>query len=223
MQGYDHENVYFLENDLRMGYKLKQRFPEPVSKAEFIPRKVADTIPFSSKELPEILKRFAIKPRSVPAKIVEQTIKECEQPAMEGESKVCATSPESLIDFSVSKLGKKVQVFTTKVDDNSKEPSKLHEYKVAKGVKKIGESAVVCHRQNYMYAVFYCHKIKATRAYMVSLVGAGGTSANAVALCHRDTRLWNPQHVAFQILKVKPGTVPICHFVARDNLVWVPN
>lgn len=226
VNGYDHENVFFLENDLRAGQKLKQRFSEPVSKAKFIPRKVADNIPFSGKKLPEILKRFAIEPRSFQAEIVEQTIRDCEEPAVEGESKICATSPESLIDFSVSELGtKKVQVFTTEVvsADKSKDTSKLQEYTVAKGGRKIGDSAVVCHRQNYVYAVFYCHEIEATSAYMVSLVAADGTRANAVALCHRDTRLWNPQHVAFQMLKVKPGTVPICHFVARNNLVWVPN
>lgn len=181
MQGYDHENVFFLENDLRAGQKLKQLFSEPVSKAKFIPRKVADNIPFSSKNLPEILKRFAIEPRSVEAEIVEQTIKDCEEPAMEGESKICATSPESLIDFSVSKLGsKKVQVFTTEVvsADKSKDTSKLQRYTVAKGGQKIGDSAVVCHRQNYVYAVFYCHEIEATSAYTVSLVGADETRAN---------------------------------------------
>ena len=28
-------------------------------------------------------------------------------------------------------------------------------------------------------------------------------------------------HFAFQVLKVKPGTVPICHFLPNNNLVWV--
>ena len=34
----------------------------------------------------------------------------CETPCTAGEDGVCATSLESLVDFSVSKLGKNVQV-----------------------------------------------------------------------------------------------------------------
>ncbi|KAJ9702400.1 hypothetical protein PVL29_004235 [Vitis rotundifolia] len=71
------------------------------------------------------------------------------------------------------------------------------------------------------YAVFYCHKIPATRAYMVPLVGRDGTKAKAVAVCHTNTMEWNPKYLAFQQLKVKPGTAPICHFLPKDHIVWV--
>jgi hypothetical protein len=27
--------------------------------------------------------------------------------------------------------------------------------------------------------------------------------------------------LAFQMLKVQPGTVPICHFVPQDHVVWI--
>ncbi|CDP20906.1 unnamed protein product [Coffea canephora] len=57
---------------------------------------------------------------------------------------------------------------------------------------------------------------------MVNLVGADGAKVKAVAVCHRDTSAWNPRHLAFQLLKVKPGTVPICHFLPEDHIVWVP-
>ncbi|KAJ9183467.1 hypothetical protein P3X46_007313 [Hevea brasiliensis] len=67
--------------------------------------------------------------------------------------------------------------------------------------------------QNYACAVFYCHSTQTTRAYM----------AQAVAVCHTDTSAWNPKHLAFQVLKVKPGTVPACHFLPQDHAVWVPN
>jgi len=82
---------------------------------------------------------------------------------------------------------------------------------------------VACHNLDYAYAVFYCHKFTATKVYVVSLVGLDGTKANAVAVCHRDTSGWNPKHLAFQMLKVKPGTVPICHFLSEDEVVWVQN
>jgi hypothetical protein len=41
-------------------------------------------------------------------------------------------------------------------------------------------------------------------------------------VCHNDTSQWNPKHISFQILKVQPGTVPICHIiVTQDHVVWV--
>ncbi|PON42187.1 BURP domain containing protein [Parasponia andersonii] len=216
VQGGD-QGTYFVRKDLQEGQKMKLDFPKSQIKAKYLPRKVTESIPFSSNKLPEILNRFGIKPKSIQAELVKETIEECEEQAFEGEDKFCATSPESLIDFGVSKIGKKVKVFTTEVDKETKP----QDYNV-KGVEKIGDKSVVCHKINYVYGVFYCHEIQATKAFMVSLVGSDGTKAKAVALCHYDTKLWNPQHLAFQMLKVKPGTVPICHFLSRGNLVWVP-
>ncbi|KAL6986718.1 BURP domain protein rd22, partial [Sarracenia purpurea var. burkii] len=39
---------------------------------------------------------------------MEKSIKECEDTGIKGEEKYCATSLESMVDFSTSKLGKKV-------------------------------------------------------------------------------------------------------------------
>lgn len=93
------------------------------------------------------------------------------------------------------------------------------------GVKKLGEDdSVICHKQYYGYAVYYCHRIEATRSYGVSLVGdKDGSKVKASAICHYNTASWNPQHFAFKVLNVKPGTVPICHFLARETLVWLAN
>lgn len=72
-------------------------------------------------------------------------------------------------------------------------------------------------------AVFLCHTINKTTVYKVPLVGRDGTKANALAVCRKDTSGWKPKHTAFQIVKVKPGTLPICYFLVRDTLVWVSN
>ncbi|XP_052111649.1 BURP domain protein RD22 [Arachis duranensis] len=137
---------------------------------------------------------------------------------IKGEEKYCATSLESMVDFSTSKLGKNVDLVSTEI---SKE-TKLQSYKVAAGVKKInhGNKAVVCHKQNYPYAVFYCHKTETIMAFKVPLEGADGSRVKAAAVCHTDTSGWNPKHLAFQVLKVKPGT-PVCHFLPEDHVVWV--
>ncbi|XP_062020543.1 BURP domain-containing protein 3-like [Rosa rugosa] len=211
--------TFFLEKDLRLGKKMTLHFPKTTVAAEILPRKVAKSIPFSTNKLPQILNHFAVKPNSVEAEVIKQTIEDCEAPSIKGEDKYCATSLESLVDFTVSKLGKYVQVHSTEVENENKQ-----EYKIGKGaVQRIGDRSVVCHKQKYVYAVFYCHEIHSTRAYVVPLVGADGTKAEAVAVCHTDTRTWNNKHFAFQALKIKPGTLPICHFLPSGNLVWVPN
>jgi len=214
-------DLFFLEKDLKSGTKMNLYFTKTTnSKTTFLPRQVADKIPFSSEKMPEILDQFSVKSDTKDAEVMKKTVKLCEEPTIKGEEKYCATSLESMVDFSTSKLGKSVQPISTEVE---KETNKLQEYRVS-GVKKmVGAKSVACHNLDYAYAVFYCHKFTATKVYVVSLVGLDGTKANAVAMCHRDTSGWNPKHLAFQMVKVKPGTVPICHFLSEDEVVWVQN
>ncbi|KAL9443125.1 hypothetical protein AB3S75_016475 [Citrus x aurantiifolia] len=206
--------------DLHPGMKMNLHFTQTSNGATFLSRQAAKSTPFSSDKLPEIFNQFSVKPGSVEAEIMQNTIKECEDPGIKGEQKYCATSLESMIDFSTSKLGKSVQAISTEV----KKGTKMQTYTIAAGVKQMAaDKSVVCHKQNYPYAVFYCHATQTTRAYIVPLEGADGTKAKAAAVCHTDTSAWNPKHLAFQVLKVKPGTVPVCHFLPEDHIVWVPN
>lgn len=219
-QLHDDPNValFFLEKDLHPGTKLNLHFTKTSNQATFLPRQVADSTPFSSDKVDDILNRFNVKPDSKEAQIMKNTISECEEGGIKGEEKYCATSLESMVDFSTSKLGKNVEVVSTEVDKETG----LQKYTIAPGVKKLaGDKAVVCHKQNYPYAVFYCHKTETTKAYSVPLEGANGIRVKAVAVCHTDTSQWNPKHLAFQVLKVKPGTVPVCHFLPEDHVVWV--
>ncbi|KAG7972877.1 hypothetical protein I3843_07G203700 [Carya illinoinensis] len=221
-QLHDDPNValFFLEKDLHPGTKMNLLFTKDSNEASFLPRQVTESIPFSSNKLPEILNTFSVKPRSVEADMMENTIKLCEKPGIKGEEVYCATSLESMVDFSTSKLGKNVQAIST---EGGKE-SQMQKYTIVPGVKKMaGDKAVACHKQSYAYAVFYCHETSTTRAYLVPLVGDDGTKAKAVAICHTDTSAWNPKHLAFQVLKVKPGTVPVCHFLPEDHVVWTAN
>ncbi|PNY14065.1 BURP domain-containing protein [Trifolium pratense] len=187
----------------------------------FLSREVANSIPFSSNkvEMENILNHFSIKQGSKECEFVKNTIGYCEGQDMKGEVKTCVTSLESMVDFATLKLGNNVEAVSTEVNKETK----LQEYVIAKGVKKLGEDnkVVVCHKVNYPYAVFYCHKIDATNAYSVPMEGVDGSRVKAVAVCHTDTSQWNPKHFAFQFLKVQRGTVPICHFFTQEHVVWV--
>ncbi|CAK7353376.1 unnamed protein product [Dovyalis caffra] len=220
-QLHDDPNValFFLEKDMHPGKMMNLQFTENTNTATFLPRQVADSIPFSSNKLPEIYSEFSVKPGSMEAEVMKDTIKECENPGIKGEEKYCATSLESMIDFSTSTLGKNVQAISTEVENQTQ----MQKYTIKTGVEMMaGETSVACHKQNYAYAVFYCHATHTTRAYTIPLEGADGTKAKAVAVCHTDTSAWNPKHLAFQVLNVKPGTVPVCHFLPQDHVVWVP-
>ncbi|XP_061336497.1 BURP domain protein RD22-like [Gastrolobium bilobum] len=220
-QLHDNPNValFFLEKDLHHGTKYNLHFTEISNAATFLPRSVSDSIPFSSNKVDNIFNKFSVNPESEEAEIMKNTISECEEPAIRGEEKLCVTSLESMVDFSTSKLGNNVEAVSTEVNKETE----LQQYSIAKGVKKIGgeDKGVVCHKQNYPYAVFYCHKTDTTRAYSVPMEGADGSRIKAVAVCHTDTSQWNPKHLAFQVLKVQPGTVPVCHFLPQDHVVWV--
>lgn len=219
-QLHDNPNValFFLEKDLYAGNKMSLHFSKATNEEEtFLPRQLADALPFSSNKLPEIYSEFAVKPDSVEAEAIKKTIQECEQTGIKGEEKFCATSLESMVDFSTSKLGKDVEAVSTDADSAERKV-----YRIEAVTKKPSDKpVVVCHKQEYAYAVFYCHKTDTTVAYDVSLVGAGGSKADAVAVCHRDTAEWNPKHLAFQVLTVKPGTVPVCHYLPENHIVWV--
>ncbi|CAL8996856.1 unnamed protein product [Prunus brigantina] len=216
--------IFFLEKDMRPGTTLNYQFLRNSNTATFLPRESAQSIPFSSNKLPEIFNHFSVKPTSVEAKTIKETIEECEAPGLKGEEKYCATSLESMVDFSTSKLGtRNVEAISTEILEKGATMS-VHNYTTMPGLKKLaGDKVVVCHKENYPYAVFYCHAIKQTAAYVLSLKGDGGEKVKAVTICHLDTSEWNPEHLSFQILNVKPGTIPICHFISTDAIAFVPN
>ncbi|XP_042486837.1 BURP domain protein RD22-like isoform X2 [Macadamia integrifolia] len=212
--------LFFKEEDLHPGTTMSLHFTKTTPGATFLPRQEAESVPFSSNKFSDILHQFSVKPGSKEAQTMKKTIQDCEEPAMEGEEKYCATSLESMIDFSTSKLGSNnVQAISTEFE---KEETQKQQYTITGDIQKMAsDEAVVCHDQPYVYAVFYCHSSYSIRAYKVPLVGANGSKANAVAVCHTNTAKWNPKHLAFQVLKVKPGTVPVCHFLPEDHVVWV--
>ncbi|KAM0933182.1 putative BURP domain-containing protein [Dioscorea sansibarensis] len=214
--------LFFLEKDLHPGAKMKTNFNFTYYNNQattfFVSRHKADSIPFSSSKLHQILTGLSIEPGSMDAYLVNKTLRECEE-KVKGE-KQCVTSLQSMVEFSTEKLGtKQVRVVSTEVND--KEKSGKQEYRID-GVERMkGKRMVVCHAEPYAYAVFYCHVNEKVSGHKVRMEGKDdGGVVEAVGLCHKDTRGWNKEHLAFKVLKVKPGTVPICHFLPQDHVVW---
>ncbi|BBG95490.1 BURP domain-containing protein, partial [Prunus dulcis] len=201
--------IFFFEKDMRPGATMKFQFPRNSNTATFLPRESAQSIPFSSNKLPEIFNHFSVKPTSEEAKTIKQTIEECEAPGLKGEEKYCATSLESMVDFSTSKLGtRNVEAISTEVLEEGA-TKYMHNYTTMPGLKKLeGDKVVVCHKENYPYAVFFCHAIKQTAAYVSSLKADDGMKVKAVNhLSSRHIRM-GPRALSFQILNVKPEPLP---------------
>lgn len=218
-------NVFFTIDDLKVGKIKPIYFPKKnLSKSpRLLSREESDTIPFSSKHLPYLLEFFSFSIESPQAKAMEYTLGQCEVEPIQGETKFCATTLESLLDFArgIFGLDTQLKVLTTTHLTNS--TTLLQNYTFL-GVKEIpAPKMIACHTMPYPYAVFYCHcQESETRVFEVSLGGENGETVQAAAVCHMDTSRWDLDHVSFQVLKIEPRSSPVCHFFPADNLVWVP-
>ncbi|QCE14170.1 hypothetical protein DEO72_LG11g1168 [Vigna unguiculata] len=196
------------------GAKLDAHFPKRKYSSPLLPREIAEHLPFSSEKINEIFEILALEPNSEKAENVEFALNMCEEPALNGEEKYCATSIEFMVDFVTSILGKIVHVTSTENENKSEK------FLVKDGVKILADKNIItCHPMNYPYVVFYCHKISNSSVHFMPLEGEDGTRVKAVAVCHKDTSECDPNHNAFQVLKVKPGTIPVCHFFPDCNLL----
>ena len=216
---HDHSksSIFFLEEGLRRGTKLDAHFPKRKYSSPLLPRKIAEHLPFSSEKINEILEVLVVEPKSEKAENVEFALNMCEEPALNGEEKYCATSVESMVDFVTSKLGKNVHVTSTEIENEGKS----QKFSVKDGVKILAKEEIIsCHPMQYPYVVFYCHKLSNSSAHFMPLEGEDGTRIKAVAVCHKDTSEWDPNHIAFKVLKGKPGTIPVCHFFPEGHLLW---
>ncbi|XP_072963380.1 BURP domain-containing protein 3-like [Typha angustifolia] len=203
-------NLWFSE-------QMHQKYPV------LLPREVADSLPFSTAELPKILALFAVDPSSDAAYEIKRTLHRCEMPPIKGEIKHCATSLESMIDFVTSTLGTHDVSAVTTTTPSSKEGATVGQYTITAVQEIDGPNHVSCHLGTYAHALFQCHKLDGTKAYKVAVVEKEGTKSEMVAICHADTAAWSPTHIFFQVTKVKPGTVPICHFIPKEHILWSPN
>ncbi|CAN6687543.1 unnamed protein product [Malus baccata var. baccata] len=218
--------IFFTLKDLNLGKTMAIYFPKRnLSKSPpLLPREEVDPIPFSSKQLHHLLQFFSFSQDSPQAKAMEDTLRHCEIAPIKGEIKSCATSLESMLDFARGVFGfdNRFSVVATTHLTNS--TTLFQNYTILEEPKEIlATKMVACHTLPYPYAVFYCHSQESSnKVYKVLLGGEDGDRVDAVAVCHMDTSQWSPNHASFQVLKINPGSSPVCHFFPADNLVWVP-
>lgn len=221
-------NVFFLEKDLFPGSKMTLHFTRATAGAALLPRGRAESVPFASERLPEILSQLSIPAVSPTADAMWSTLAECEAARLAGETTkhkhYCATSLESMVEFVASSLGTRdVHAVSTEVISTlTPTPRQAYRVEAVRPVAVPGGDMVACHGMPYAYAVFGLHGLKGA-AYTVTLAGADGTVAQAVAACHGDVDGHGAVAEAYKRLGVAPGSVAICHFLPQDDMIWVRN
>ncbi|KAA8536117.1 hypothetical protein F0562_028595 [Nyssa sinensis] len=220
-------NVFFTVSDLKVGKKMPIYFPikDPSSSPHLLSREEADSIPFSLSQLPSLLEFFSFSQDSLQAKAMEETLRHCEFKPIKGETKFCSNSLESMLDSTHGILGLDTQFKVLTTTHLSKPTALLQNYTILEVPKEISAPKMVaCHTMPYPYAVFYCHCQESdNKLYEVSLGSENGDTVEAVGVCHMDTSQWDPDHVSFHVLRIQPGSSPVCHFFPADNLIWVPS
>lgn len=190
----------------------------------FLSRAEADSIPFSLKQLPYLLKYFSFPPESFEAKTVEYALRICEADPSEGETKFCATSLESMIDFTRSFFGLGTNFKAVSTVHLAKPTNAVQNYTIIDEPKEIAAPKVVsCHFLPYPYAVFCCHsQVTESKVFRVLLGGDNGDRVEAIAVCHMDVSKWTHNHLSVWLLDIEPGNSPVCHYFPAVNTVFVP-
>ncbi|KAL6646102.1 hypothetical protein ACP70R_017710 [Stipagrostis hirtigluma subsp. patula] len=214
--------VFFHEEAVRVGESLHFRFPpaEPAALG-LLPRRAADSVPFSTAALPGALALLGVPPGSAKAAAMAETLRKCETPPLAGEAKFCATSLEALVERAMAALGTRDVRAVTSTLPRAGAPLQRYTVRAVRPVD--GGSFVACHDEPYPYTVYRCHGTGPARAYMVEMEGARGGAVTLATVCHTDTSLWNPEHVSFKLLGTKPGGEPICHLMPYGHILWAKN
>ncbi|XP_057996859.1 BURP domain protein USPL1-like [Hevea brasiliensis] len=220
------DHVFFTVDDLKAGRKIPIYFPYKNHSASprLLSREEANSIPFSLTQLPYLLELFSISKDSPQAKAMEYTLRHCDVKTTERETKMCAASLESVLDFVCATFGLDTQFKALTTNYLTNPVTQLQNYTILEDPKEIlPEKIVGCHAMPYPYVVYYCHRAEGRdRLFEMLLGGEDGERVQAPGICHMDTSKWDRDHVSFRVLKMEPGTSPVCHFFPANNLVWVP-
>ncbi|XP_062079944.1 BURP domain-containing protein BNM2A-like [Humulus lupulus] len=227
------QSVFLNINDIKVGLTKPIYFPKKKKASPpFLGRQILgdpNSIPFSSEQLPNFLSLFSVPQGSPQAKAMESTLHICESNPIKGETKMCATSFDSMLEFvrgmfGLDGLGHGFTHLTTTFYNDSN--TMYQNYTVLEDLREIPTPKMVaCHLMEFPYAVYTCHSMaKDRKLFKMSLSGQMGDTVETIVVCHMDTSEWNSDHISFKALGFGPGMGPVCHFFPdQNNFVWLPS
>eukprot|EP01018_Ginkgo_biloba_P028314 Gb_06614 [translate_table: standard] len=205
-------HIFFPAKELKEGGEITlPDLHSPIPWKSFLPRNLAEMLPFSIPKFPEILRLFDIGEGSNMSLNMMNTLNVCEGRAQEGEVGKCSSSIENMIEFVLSSLGSDVELLFHPTTVGSGMKAKVRKVVGREYVR--GKPAVACHNFVFPYGVYYCHSIKGTRAFAMELEVLHGKNKmgtyNGTALCHHFSN-----GTAQEIVN--------CHLIYGQTLLWLP-
>ncbi|MCO5558679.1 hypothetical protein L7F22_012265 [Adiantum nelumboides] len=215
--------MFFKESELSLGniVNLPREEPHIPTRAFLAP--TLEPLLFNSSQfsLPQVLLPFGFEASSPLAKSMNETLQICKAPPMEGETKDCMATFEGMLNFSISLIGSTNLAILASSILPPKQPVMvvgLHEM-TGDGQRV----AVACHNAMFPFQVFYCHHIKGTKVFNVTLqTTANNDTISAIASCHPQLGASLGEIKALLHINIEPNEL-ICHWNHGDNIVWVPD
>ncbi|KAK1280173.1 Polygalacturonase-1 non-catalytic subunit beta [Acorus gramineus] len=212
---------FFREAELKKGTVMPMPdIRDKMPRRSFLPRSLAEKLPFSGARISDLEEIFKAVRESSLDRSMKQTIQECERKPSRGETKRCATSAESMIDFAVSVLGNDVVVRSTESTAGSGGNIMIGDVHGINGGRVT--KSVSCHQSLFPYLVYYCHSVPKVRVYEAEILSVENKRKinHGVAICHLDTSDWSAGHGAFLALGSGPGKIEVCHWIFEGDMTW---
>ncbi|XP_073129925.1 polygalacturonase 1 beta-like protein 2 [Henckelia pumila] len=212
---------FFREEMLKSGTIMPMPdIHDKMPKRSFLPRVIVSKLPFSTSKLVEMKNLFHASDDSSVAKMMTDSLGDCERAPSSGEVKRCVASIEDMIDFATSVLGRNVAVRSTDNIRGSKGNIMVGKVKGINGGRVT--MSVSCHQSLYPYMIYYCHSVPKVRVYEADILDPTSKAKinRGVAICHLDTSSWSPGHGAFIALGSKPGKIEVCHWIFENDMTW---
>ncbi|XP_042051134.1 polygalacturonase-1 non-catalytic subunit beta-like [Salvia splendens] len=213
---------FFRESVLKAGAIMPMPdIRDKMPKRSFLPRLIVSKLPFSTSKLADLRRVFhAVDDSGSMAKMLTDSLEECERAPSPGEAKRCVASIEDMIDFATSVLGPNVAALTTESARGYNGEIRIGKVKAVNGGRLT--KSVTCHQSLFPYMLYYCHSVPKVRVYEADILDPKSESRinRGVAICHVDTSSWSPGHEAFVSLGSGPGKIAVCHWVYENGLTW---
>eukprot|EP01018_Ginkgo_biloba_P028287 Gb_00399 [translate_table: standard] len=185
----------------------------PINWKAFLPRDVAEMIPFSSATLPQVLAMFRIDRNSNMSHNMMSTLKTCESRLEEGEVRQCSTSIEGMVEFALgANRSHSLELVSHPSTVGSGKKARIT--KMVRREYVVSKPPVACHSLVFPYGVFYCHSFKGTNTIEMELQVLENDKHNAnkvingTAVCHYFSN--------------GMGKEAVCHLIYGGTLLWLP-
>ncbi|KAL5719517.1 hypothetical protein ACHQM5_012281 [Ranunculus cassubicifolius] len=136
----------------------------------------------------------------------------------------CPSSVEGLVEFSAEVFpDKRLKVLYQKTADGERTTVLLENIRPLLH-ENPDNKFMACHELFFPYTIMYCHATSNVQVYQVDLVDPKTLKTindGSVAVCHRNTSTWSPNHISMIELGTRPGEGSICHWLTTDAIAFV--